>query len=363
MNVITQVQDQNNYKEYITKLQQKLNTSDEVIRSVVKEGIGLDFISKKRIIAGEVNEVYDLLLTNNTHVILRISHGEYNSFHQEKWALDEVKKIGVPVPEVLFITHKTIDKDNRQASFCLLEKINGEVLHLGNINFPQLPIKIRKKYIVQAGEILSKIHSIKTKGHGYLGQDGKTFYQTADEILDEFIERVNQPFKQRRTDINPIHRKLLYFYDKLYGTKEFRLFRKYISPKHTEQVIYILNEFRKNYIKMNVCLNHGDFAHKHFMIRNEKIVAILDWGSVRSDMPLYDFVYWDYWFGNSIPTDWLKEGYQNKELFDEQFDSYLQILRLMRGIETIWVYSQQQYSERVKNLSTQFLKDLHSVSI
>lgn len=55
------------------------------------------------------------------------------------------------------------------------------------------------------------------------------------------------------------------------------------------------------------------------MAKGNEIVAILDWGDVRSDSPLFDFANWDYWFDDVTPTEWLMEGYTNKKLFDSDF--------------------------------------------
>jgi hypothetical protein len=62
---------QSDYDTYLTSMHAKLVTPEEIIREVVKEGTGQDVISKKRIIAGEMNEVYDITLSSNTHVILQ----------------------------------------------------------------------------------------------------------------------------------------------------------------------------------------------------------------------------------------------------------------------------------------------------
>src|SRR3989304_9824200 len=95
------------YKKYLVKMHGKLNTPDEVVRAVVKEGAG-DLVSKKRIIAGEASEVYNITLENKKQVVLRISRSPRPYFFQEKGAIEQVKKLGVPVPVILLIKYLTV---------------------------------------------------------------------------------------------------------------------------------------------------------------------------------------------------------------------------------------------------------------
>lgn len=321
---------QSDYKKYLASMHAKLVTPGEVIRSVVKEGTGMDFIAKAKIIAGEANEVYNITLTNNTHVILRISRSGSPNFLQEKWALEQVKKVGVPVPKILLIKYVTVGEED--LSLCLMQKVDGVPLERSKIDFNALSEDERKAYIVKAGEILSKIHSIGTQGYGWIIGEGKAEYDTSDNIIDNVLSKKENLCK---ISIN-----------------------ESITRQQIDKALKIVEQFRKTYSQTNSRLNHGDYGHKHFMVKDEKIVAIIDWGGVRSDSPIYEFACWDYWFGEHIPTEWLKEGYQNKALFDDHFDSMLHILRIMKGIEIIDWYSSQKYKQAVGKAIEKLVKDL-----
>src|SRR3972149_486422 len=180
------------YKKYLVKMHGKLSTPDEVIRAVVKEGAG-HLVSKKRVIAGEASEVYDITLENKKQVVLRISRSPRPYFLQEKWAIEQVKKLGIPVPVILLIKYLTLG--NQKLSFCLMEKVEGEPLERGAINFDSLPLATRKLYILQAGEILSKIHSIKTQGFGSIIGEGKAEYGTSNEVIDNLLKRKERMYK------------------------------------------------------------------------------------------------------------------------------------------------------------------------
>lgn len=318
------------YQKYLASIHAKLVTPDEIIQKIVKDETGHEFSAKTRIIAGEINEVYDLELENNNHVILRITKGGYPNFVQEKWAIEKVQKLGVPVPKILSIQYFKVGEEEKSA--CLMEKIDGEPLERGSIEFDKLDLKLRKQLINQAGEILSKIHFIKTEGFGWIVGEGHAVHKISDEMIDELLnsqDKFKQIFLEEDLDVN-------------------------LMKKSFE----IINNFRAVYSEVKPCLNHGDFSHKHFMVKNNEIVAILDWGGVRSDSPIYDFVWWDYWFGENIPTEWLKEGYSNKSIFDNNFNDLFHMLRLFKGLEILDYYHQENYKPAVEKAIVKLKKDL-----
>ncbi len=130
-----------------------------------------------------------------------------------------------------------------------------------------------------------------------------------------------------------------------------------LDKDYIERAFKIADQFRDVYSKTSPHLNHGDFSHKHFMVKENKIISIIDWGSIRSDTPVYDFVNWDYWLGHYIPTEWLIEGYENKQLFDNDFQTILHTIRVMKGLEIIdWYF--QKYQKAVNEGLQKLIKDL-----
>lgn len=323
----------NDYDKYLSTIHQKLSTPEEIIRDAVKEGTGLGLLSKERIIAGEVNEVYDITLVNNKHVILRISQEGKPNFQQEKWAISQCKKAGVPIPEIIFI--KYVSVENKQRSLCLMEKMEGKPLERGGINFDKLNLETKKDLIRQAGEILSRIHSIATTGFGWIIGEGKAEYSTFQELVQEKAARQGK-------------------FEEIAAGEGLN---KSIIPR----AFKVIGQFTEAYSKQIPKLNHGDYSHKHFMVTGNKIVGILDWGSVRSDSPIYDFSTWDYWFGDYIPTDWLKNGYQNKSLFDSNFNDFLHMLRIFNGLD-IFEWYHQKHQQNMDKAKENLLKDLEHFS-
>lgn len=308
------------YDKYLKQLHSKKQTPDEIIRDFVKVGTGKDIIFKRKITSGEINEVYEINLSDNSKVILRISPNGSPDFQQEQWAIKACKKVGVPVPDIFLIKYQIID--SIEYGFCLMEKIEGDTLERGKINFNDLGLDEKKNYIHQAGEILSKIHSIIPVGWGTIIKD-KGQYDHSNDLFENWL-----------------------------GSKE------NIKANVVDKVNEIVEKFKKRYQSKKPCLNHADFAHKHFMVRQGKIVGILDWGSARSDLPIYDFANWDFWFGENIPTKWLKDGYANKEIFDDDFDDFLHFIRITKALETLDWYHKQKYAQLAEKIKVKLINDV-----
>lgn len=317
------------YNKYLLSLHDKKQTSNEVIAGIVREGMGKEMVAKRKIVAGEVNEVYEVELSGHKRIILRISPNGSPDFQQEQWAIRECRKVGIPVPEIFMVKYGTID--DKEYGFCLMEKVEGDTLERGGIKFDNLSLDESKNYIHQAGEILTKIHSISTKGWGWIVKDRGQF-ENATALLRDW-DRKHVEYEQIGHEVK---------------------IKAAVMKKAWEQI----DGLKAKYQDRQPCLNHADFGHKHFMVRQGKIVAILDWGSVRSDVPVYDFAGWDFWFGEDIPTQWLKDGYTNKALFDEEFDDLLHTLRIQKGLENLTWYQKQKYSEMVEIVKTKLVSDV-----
>lgn len=317
------------YQEYLEQLQSKKHTADDLINSVAKEATGKEMIDQRRIIAGEANEVYEITLTDDSQVFMRISHGKEPNFEQEKWAIDQVGKIGVPVPEILLIKHsKTEDKI---ISFCVQKKVEGEVLDRGNVDFGKYNKSLQRRIINQAGGILSKINSIKTKGFGQINKNGEGKYTSWKELM---LQNANQ--------------------EESYLT----MAKKIGMDKNVMvEVLQIIRERSSNLPDIQPVLNHGDYGTKHFVAIGEKITGILDWGEANGNSPIYELARWDYWFGDEIPTEWLVEGYENKSAL-EGWREEIKWMRLDKGLEVLWWYVEDNYEKAIERASKKLAEDL-----
>ena len=95
------------YEKHLAELHAKQTVPAEVLDDILRVVSSAPVVAKQRIIAGEINEVYDVEFADGVHVIVRISHDEDQPFEQEQWAIRECALRGVPVPEVLGVWHRS----------------------------------------------------------------------------------------------------------------------------------------------------------------------------------------------------------------------------------------------------------------
>ncbi len=307
-------------KKYLESISEKSEVSDDLIFKFVLENTRKNVVSKTRIIAGEVNEVYEIILEDNSIVILRISQRGRPEFQQEQWAIGLCQKVGVPIPKILQIQYHKINGSER--GFCLMEKSRGELLERGSIKIDTIGQDKLKQYANQAGEILSKIHNVGVTGWGQIVGEGRTPYSDALQMWDEWLKDWKS-YEKLATEVG------------LDGT--------------TMDFAYkICNKYKKQLSSSEPCLNHGDYFPKHFMIDGEEIIGILDWGEIRGDSPVYDFANWDYWVGDRFPLPWLQEGYISKGVFNDGFDDLLHFMKIRICLENMEWYHKQKYLRRVE---------------
>ncbi|MDO8507356.1 MAG: aminoglycoside phosphotransferase family protein [bacterium] len=323
----------NQYKAHLSRVHSRLNAPDNLVKQVVREATGEEIVDKIRIIAGEINEVYDVTLGNGGNVVVRISRQKRPDFGQEEWAIKKCIEAGVPAPEVLLIKH--VQNGEELLSFSVLRKITGVTLDT-IVDSKGWSSEQVKDYAVQAGEILAKMHSIKTDGFGDIDDTGKGKYKKYEDI---FLKEVNnkEGYMQLAKDVS-------------------------LDPKLIEKALDILASHRDIYGEVKVPhLTHGDFAPKHIMVNDGKVVGILDFGLVAGNSPVYDFVRWDFWFGESFPIDSVKEGYTNKDIFnDKSIQKLTSLMMVYLGLTNIYWYHMTSYDEGVDRIKNKLISELES---
>lgn len=302
------------YQDYLNTLQAKLQTPEEIIRETISKVTGHKMLEKERIIAGEANEVYKVTLGDKKAVFLRISRNNRREFESEKWAIEQVKKLGVPVPVVIGIDY--VISGEEKLELCVQEEMPGEVLKRGKIDFSSFGVDRQRNLINQAGEILSKIHSVKIDGFESINELGKGKYQSFADVIKFSIDCASN-------------------------------LSKLVNPVLLEKAVFTLDKRAGNLLCASPVLNHGDYGHKHFMYNDDKIVGILDWGEVGGFFPAYEFARWDYWYGSHIPTEWLIEGYVDRSIFGPDWQEQLRYLRILKGFEVIGCYLENSYPKAV----------------
>ncbi|MEK7499279.1 MAG: phosphotransferase, partial [Patescibacteria group bacterium] len=294
----------------------------EVLENVVQEATASKFISAERIMSGEVNEVYDVTLPSEKHVIVRISRNEGSDFGREVWAIDQVKKVGVPVPDMLLVT--TVEAENADPlNICVQNKLEGEPLERGKINYGKLEPELLRSYMRQAGEILAKIHSIPVHGFDSLNELGQGPIPSFQGMMSRHLDKRDQ-------------------FEAMIHTRG-------MDAKVMERVFNLLQENIGSAQEIQPVLTHSDFGPKHMMVDGEKITGIIDWGGVTGHSPIHDFAGFKLWYPE-IPFDAIQEGYSNKELFNNDFERKLQWIALDNTFGALEWYDKNNYDAGIQYL-------------
>ena len=295
------------YSDFIKDKHERLfNTDQAIIDSVVFKVTDSKIALQEKIMKGEANEVYSVVTESGQEVIVRISHHKNPRFQPEKWALDECRKLGIPVPEVLHI--ESFNLDNKKIEVCVESKLSGtpvKELREG-LSEGEVAVILRK-----AGEILSRINSIKVEGFGDLDENGRGEYKTIQEVLDSHHLDQNEMLETAEN----------ISLDTEIVKKAFRIIRGANLSNTTE-----------------ARLLHNDFAPKHILVKGDNITGILDFETVEGGDPIREFARWTFYFGSSWPVQYLKEGYTDKSIFTDDFDEKLKLWRIYFGLSSLDYY-------------------------
>jgi len=311
----------------LEKKHSSFQTPEELIEAVVKKATGSEPTLINRIIAGEVNEVYGVTTQDNKDVIVRISRQAKNNFETEEKVIRLARMAGVPAPKVLLIEEASSGPQN--LTFCVEGKIEGEPLLslMGSMDKSAF-----KSIASEAGEILSKIHGIVVDKYG--PQDGSRFFETWGDYIFNI--------EKRRLGITTAAN--------LMG----------IESGLISESFKLLWENKEMFQINKAHLLHGDFSPKHILIADGHVTGILDFEDAKGGDPVRDLARLNFFYGDSFPIEWLKAGYQNKDIFDKNFDLKMKLYRLHLGLDLLGYYESEKNRAGLIHTKERFIKELEN---
>ncbi len=289
----------------------KWNTPPRLIHEYVRKATGDAIAQASRIILGQDNEVYDVTSDKNHKFIVRVSHKENHRFEAERWALNAAREVGVPTPHVLLIEQAV--HDNVTVTFCVEEKLPGiplDVLFKNGLNSDL------NKAIDQIGDVLGKLHSVKINGFGYLQPDGKGQQTSFAEIMLMANERQAELYEAAKKWNVPI--------------------------KNITVGLELLNKHSELYQFNTPVLVHGDLGQKHILVEGDHISGIIDMQDCSGNHPVIDFVMWDAYWSERIPTSKLMASYSNKSLFIGSYNTLFYLVLLRESFIMLMVHAARE---------------------
>lgn len=314
------------YQNYLNEKHARFAIDEKLIEDEVSKATGAEVKTKKRVIAGEDNEVYDVT-TSKGNFILRISRETEDTFTPEMWALNEARAKGAPTPQVLLI--EDIKDKERDVRVAVETKLPGRALNEIHISHSHA-----RAIVSQAGEILAKIHSVVPKKFGYLGREGVGKYETWELFMLKVLTS-----------------------KKVKGVLDAANKAK-VPKDQINEALRIIKENSIIFQGITPHLIHGDFGPKHILVEGNMITGIIDFENARSGDIVWDFAWWSYFGKNRPPIEWLMEGYEKLSKLPGDFDLRLRLYRLRMGLDLICYYVGEKHELGLQVTRVNLIEDL-----
>jgi aminoglycoside phosphotransferase (APT) family kinase protein len=241
---------------------------DSVVRSVCGRGV-------ERLVplaGGGMSETYRAELGSDVAVVVRIAHQPTPWFVDEAHLMAQARDVGVPTAEVLGLEH--LDHDGELLSFSIQQFLPGRLL---SELTGELPAADLERVIMDAGEILARIHSVvpdagrgirhelRTPEEREVARVARTVAETLDPAAAAVIER-GADFLRQEVTRRP-------------------------AP---------------------LCsLAQGDFMPKNLLVHDGNVTGVIDWEFAGPASPAFDLARWEVSAGAPFHDrlDLLRRGY------------------------------------------------------
>lgn len=237
-----------------------------------------------------------------------------NRLSAEAYANNIWGKLGVPVPKTILIdiTRKLIDSD-----YLIQERIKGK-----DLGESKLTNKQKKGIMRELGEYARKMHSVKTKGYGYMKKPGVGDSETWKEFNDK-------DFKGNFREV-----------------EKYKVIPKNILAKAYK--IYSQNKAILNY--KDPRLLHNDLGADNIIIYKGKLSGIIDTSDIISGDPMYELgVMSNYYLG----TDLMEYFYKSYGKVN------IKKICLYAIIHSMWMINFRGYIDKNKKELKHYTKSLN----
>lgn len=301
------------YRRHVVKVHKTPRIFPSQLDKSVLSITGQAPVEYERIIGGETNQVYKVILSDQTEVIVKATLSPISEFERARWAMEQCSSKYVNVPKVYGIV-KT--DGGSPITVAVEEKVDGIPLsELGTLHSTEA-----RRMLSRVGSILSIVHSIQTQGFGTLDGNGNGRYQSIQQLLGFHIND-----QEKYMDI---------------------VNRLAINPDIVNQSLKVLaDELPKIRVSSSV-LCHNDLSPWH-IIYNQTTdqISLIDFGQAKALVPPQDIVKWEMWHGKKAPVNWLLEGYSDPSVFQET--ALTKLLWIDTALKMLQTYEDQNYPEAI----------------
>lgn len=302
--------------DFIDKRHAGFAAPESVVFGLVKKATGKSPTSKTRIIAGNDNEVYDVE-TETGNFIVRIHRFGSVGYREEVWAIEECRKKGVPVPEVLLLD--TVQLDGTEYDAMVQVKLKGKDFR--TVIDSEASKADIEKVLYEAGAQLKKIHEIKVDGFYRLLGEGEWDFRTWEDVM-------NSSIKDRTAE------------------KE-QVLRAGFSESEFEEMIHIHEAYKDQYPCRQPILCQGDYTPEHWFVNDKmEITGVIDFGDMQGGPAMIDFALFEYFEPELSPMSFYK-GYGIADAHDAEFQKKLHMQKVVLMVGYLAHYVRERNEEEI----------------
>lgn len=284
--------------QHLAALHSAWATPLDVVAAVVGEVAQAPVVGCRRIVDGEVNEVYDVTVEQGPSLIVRISHNGSEGHAREAWVLGECASRGIRAPRIHALRRVEVGGELR--SIMVMEKLPGE--RLADLDLDEINVR---RVLEEVGGWLKQFHAIPVRGLGSIDGSGVGTFETLDAWLANVI-------------------------------KETKVFEEagraagFASATIQGWLHEIVGAFRA--APPRLMMSHNDLLSVHVLVHDGRLSGIIDFGVAAAEPAANDFALWDFREGRRFPVEWIQAGYGDPSLFEPPNDRTYRALWLLHGL-------------------------------
>jgi len=249
---------------YIDKLHSTFGIPPDAAAQLIRNTVGKEAKTIERIVKGYDNEVYSVETDDGKGLILRLRRDGEVSFAQEAWAMNECRRLVIPVPALYFVGEEPYEGGTLEvmieeraagrSAAALWNSLNGDE---------------RARVLQQSGQALSRMHEIKVGGFFRRRDDGSWDFNNWEALAQANIQG-------RTADGQSL-------LDCGFTRADFSF------------LLDMLGVWRDRYPCRSPVLCHGDYKLEHlFFDENLGLSAVIDFGEFQGGAPAGDLAYFSF---------------------------------------------------------------------
>lgn len=287
---------------FLTEFHAQFGLPRSTVVGLVEQATGGRVVDLERVVRGDENEVYRVELVDGPVVFGRIRVPGGVGMRREVWAMDQARRAGVPVPEVLSLTTLATGAGDRDA-MVVAEAPGSQLASL----LPSLSWERRRAVMVGIGEVMARLHTIGVPGLSRPDEGGVW----------------PDPVAHRRSRIEDRKAQR----DRLLGAG--------ISPGEVDQAFALLDCLLDEAQVVEPVLCHGDVSPEHVFVDEDlRVSAVIDWGLWSGGVPVEDLA-WIAMHQTDSDFGAVVEGYGRYRLDDPFFGEAIRQSIVERSIGAI----------------------------